>query len=151
MCGGGVGEDHSLFVNGEWRCFSLWVPPVAAPPAPVVIMHHGRDSGAGQLCNHFATDQAQEHGFALLCTQAVGGNWRFGGLPWWEGGDGFGKGSSVYSNACSDSDSNDLAYVRQVYAYLHQWPAFDAQRIYHVGFSQGALFAACMTTREPNM
>jgi poly(3-hydroxybutyrate) depolymerase len=142
MCEAAVGDEHSFLVGGEKRCFSLWVPPNAASPAPVALMHHGLDADAGQLCNNHFIAQAQEHGIALLCTQALSGSWRFGRLPW--AAEGSRESSSALGNACDDSDSADLAYMRQVYAYLHTRPTvLDPHRVFHIGYSQGALFAAC--------
>ena len=131
-CSASAGTSHALTVRSTPRCFTLFVPPreEGGDTLPLLIMHHGRTGGAGQFCTEAFASVARARGFALLCTQAVHGDWQFDALP-----------SDVDRNAC---DSADQAYMRSIYAYLDAEPQqqLDPTRRFQAGFSQGALFAA---------
>lgn len=131
-CSASAGTPHTLTVRNTPRCFTLFVPPHEEGGAlPLLIMHHGRTGGAGQFCTNTFAAVARARGFALLCTQAVHGDWQFDALP-----------ADVGRNAC---DSADQAYMRSIFAFLdaEQWQQqLDPTRRFQAGFSQGALFAA---------
>ena len=124
MCSNAQGTIHRLTVAGEVRCFSTLLSPSAVRPAPILIMHHGATGGAWQFCSGPFAQQAADSGLALVCTEAVGGNWRFGD-----------------PNTClAAAGDADLVYTARVVGVLEADPkAYDARRIFHVGFSQGAL------------
>jgi len=66
----------------------------------VLVMHHGRTGTAGQFCTEGFKATADDRGFALVCTAAIGGNWQFATLE--PGGD---------ANSCDADDSIDLEYM----------------------------------------
>lgn len=62
-----------------------------------------------------------------MCTAAIRGDWRFGDPE----------------RCLNDNNAVDLRYVNSIIARLKSEPhKYDALRIFHAGFSQGALFAA---------
>ena len=127
------GTLHELSVRGRKRCFLLYSPRSASGPSPVVILHHGLAANAGWFCTAESARAADSAGVALLCTAALGGNWDFGALPPGEG------------NACGTAD---LEYMLAIYGFLdgkNTRQKLDPARRFHVGFSQGALFAAVAT------
>ena len=133
-CFSGHGTLHELSVRGRKRCFLLYSPRSSASgPSPVVIFHHGLAANAGWFCTAEFARAADSAGVALLCTAALGGNWDFGALPPGEG------------NACGTAD---LEYMLAIYGFLDGKKTrqkLDPARRFHVGFSQGALFAAVAT------
>ena len=128
MCSTGHGTTHTFTVGGVHRCFKVVeLSPSARRPAPVLIMHHGSTGTAGQFCNGpFAAD-AIARGLALVCTEALRGEWRFGDPE----------------SCLQATDAADLLYVARVIGALEDEPGtYDSGRIFHAGFSQGALMAA---------
>lgn len=114
-------------VTGERRCYDLIVPASSHDPLPVLLMHHGLTGSTSQFCDGKFSSQAD--GFAVLCTAAIGGSWRFGS-----------------PTDCEFSRAPDLAYVAAIVDELKRQPSlFDSGRIFQAGFSQGALFAAYAT------
>ena len=80
MCSTGVGTPTWLTVpeTGEQRCYDLIEPASSTSgPLPVLLMHHGLTGAAWQFCNVRFSGAASQRGFALICTVAIGGNWRF--------------------------------------------------------------------------
>ena len=141
----GHGTAHTLTVAGRDRCYVLNTPARTDTPAPVLIMLHGSTGTSSQFCTREHVDAATSAGVALVCAQALQGSWRFGEMPWSEGLE-FGLAEDRSGNACADSDSDDLAYVRVLLAHLEARPeAFDRSRVHVAGFSQGALFAALVS------
>ena len=116
--------------NTHWvgsRCFNVYTPGGAHWPMPVLILHHGRTGGATQFCRGSFTAVASSRGFALVCTAAIRGDWRFGDPE----------------RCLNDNNAVDLCCVNSIIARLKSEPhKYDALRIFHAGFSQGALFAA---------
>ena len=127
MCSNGQGTVTTLTVGNVRRCFKVLLSHSANRPAPVLLMHHGRSGSAGQFCSgRFAID-AMARGVALVCTEALGGDWRFGD-----------------PEDCLDArGSADLLYLSRVIDSLAEEPElYDESRVFSAGFSQGALMAA---------
>lgn len=148
-CPGSAGVSRSVDVAGTSRCFRLVTPSSSGGGAsPVLLMMHGRTGDASQFCTQDFASTATSYGLALVCLQAIAGNWQFGQLPWDDVHDDFGLAVDSTGNACDDDDSDDLAYVRTVLSYLEDESdasgssAYDASRFFVAGFSQGALMAA---------
>ena len=98
---GGLGSTHTFTTSdGTSRCFQVYVPSITTP-LPVLVMHHGRTGTAGQFCTEGFKATADDRGFALVCTAAIGGNWQFATLE--PGGD---------ANSCDADDSADLEYSK---------------------------------------
>jgi len=153
-CAGSAGISHTVTVAGTSRCFRLVAPSSSGSSggaAPVLLMMHGRSGDSSQFCTQGFASTATSYGLALVCLQAVAGSWRFGPLPWSDVHDDFGLAADATGNACDDSDSDDLAYVRAVLSHLTEdesgasapgSSAYDSARFFVAGFSQGALMAA---------
>ena len=151
-CAGSAGISHTVTVAGTSRCFRLVAPSSSGSSggaAPVLLMMHGRSGDSSQFCTQDFASTATSYGLALVCLQAVAGSWTFGPLPWSDVHDDFGLAADATGNACDDSDSDDLAYVRAVLSHLTEdesgasgaSPAYDSARFFVAGFSQGALMA----------
>jgi len=133
--------------HGRKRCFVV-VTPKATPGAPsangtmgVLMLFHGAGQNAqrcGRTWNYKENldDAAQRHKFVLVCGEAVqnehghGGSWLFPEIV-------------NSSTPCSNSDSQDLVYVKNVLNYLSgNVPEVDASRVFMMGVSMGSWMAA---------
>ena len=104
------------------------MPTTGTPPLPLLIFHHGMGGDASQFCGEHFARQAEANGFALACTEAIGGGWHFPSDP--------------HLCAADASLGFDVDYVATIISELSERPTIDAQRVFQIGFSQGALFAA---------
>jgi len=130
------------------RCIAAIIPE-SSEPLPVLFWFHG-SGGAGRFCGGVRDDKgntlgdlARQHGFALVCGEALqniygnGGIWTIPQVQTDETGP-----------ACGEDDSIDAIYMKNVVKVLEEQPMIDTTRLYPFGCSLGSGFsswtAVCM-------
>lgn len=135
------------------RCMSIFTPPSAQKPLPILWWFHGMFADAAHTADG-ATGRlvslAKSNGFALVFGEAVqdvfgkGGLWDFVGSPI----------NDTTGTPCGASDSVDVNYMKNAHAYLAQSPdIYDTTRVFTAGCSTGAMYssyiAQCLKQWEP--
>jgi len=133
------------------RCIAVIAPQSttveekADDKMPVLFWFHG-SGGSAATCgtdDSFPASLAKEHGFALVCGEAVqyyqhgrlGGQWNIPDVI-----------TDATGTPCADSDSFDRPYVKNALAQLAQLGRFDTSRIFFSGCSQGSGFSIYTST-----
>lgn len=140
-CESDVGEVHTLTVDGKERCFNLVTPTGPSTPMPVLVFFHGKGGRANAQCksgNELVT-ASSSMGFALVCGDAYV-DWQFPSV------DGELGVNSDNPQPCTAQDTPDADYVQGVLSAIQADDAYDDQRIYFQGFSQGAMMTSWAST-----
>ena len=129
-------------VDGQDRCFTIYVPPEhAGSPLPVVItMDSGQGNNAlragGCEPGEEMTRAADAYGFAGLCATTTDGIWTFGN-------DGVVNDETPLP--CDASDSKDIVYLQGLFDTLDSLGdqgVVESDAIFAWGFSENSMFAA---------
>jgi polyhydroxybutyrate depolymerase len=121
-------------VGGRSRSSLLFVPPGhdVDEPAPLVIKLHGAPSSPEiQVVQSNLNRTASEEGIVVVHPAAVDGVWDF------EDGGGM------------DADVNDVEFISAVIGQVSPIVTIDPDRVYAIGFSQGAGFSAFLACHMP--
>jgi polyhydroxybutyrate depolymerase len=122
----GSGNQHSLVWDGLTRTYRVHVPSgyEASTPAPLVIVFHGAGSSSDDMENLFGVDKTSDRaGFVAVYPQGIDAIWHTGLVK-------NGPGPQV----------DDLGFVRALLTRLESDYSIDKNRVYAVGFSNGAFF-----------
>lgn len=116
--------EMSMSSGGITRSFYVYLPASydATAPVPLVLAFHGFAQGALGLANYSGWESvAEQHGFVLVYPQGTGL------LSRWESG--------LFSSEQQVVD--DVAFVRDLIAYLRAMLCIDTTRVYANGLSNG--------------
>ena len=142
----GVGGDPNgqvvQFTDGsQQRCMSIISPPSNASTSklPVLFWFHGHGGNAAECDRNPLAALAKQHGFALVCGEAVqtarGGSWNVPHVI-----------TDTTGTPCRDSDSYDRPYIKNALRRLEQLGSFDTTRVFFSGCSQGSGFSTYTST-----
>ena len=133
-------EIYSLDHDGARRLFALYAPRGLPQdrPAPLIIALHGRFSSAKALhAMSGLAAVADARGAVLAYPQSIGGFWNDGGH------EALGR---------TEAAADDVGFIEAMIAELAQARAIDRDRIYVVGYDNGALLGhrlACQSNLRP--
>jgi len=133
-------EIYSLDHDGARRLFALYAPRALPQeqPAPLIVALHGRYSSAKALHAMSAlTAVADARGAVLVYPQGVGGFWNDGGHE------------MLRRN---ETPADDVGFIEALIEELSRARPIDRQRIYIVGYDNGALLGhrlACQSNLRP--
>lgn len=103
---------------------------------PVLFWFHG-SGGSARVCNKKMAALGEQHGFALVCGEAVQGVFGNGGhwdLP--------ARMTDETGTPCGTGDSIEVTYIRNVLRHLGQFPdKYDTSRLFTSGCSMGSAFS----------
>jgi len=125
------------------RCMSLITPTSAPQPMPVLFWFHGSGGNAGHCGNSKLVQLAEEHGFALICGEAIDGQWDIPAII-----------TDQTGTPCDTSDSVEPGYMQAILKHLAQSSdIYDTSRLFTSGCSMGSAFsgymANCLKTWDP--
>lgn len=157
----------TLEVAGVHRCYTLYTPTTPTKPEsgwPVVVYFHGMGGTAARTCSASRSpnepdaltnlEHAEELGFALICADSDE-DWQFPTVTGTVLKSGSTQGEVVEADpgvggvnkrACSADDTADAVYVSGILDAIDDNGAFDSERIYFMGFSQGAMMTTWAST-----
>jgi len=128
------GEVVTLSDGKNQRCIAVITPSSAKSPMPVLFWFHGAGGNAGHCgSNSKLVAQAEQHGFAYICGEAVGGEWD---IP--------AKITDETGTPCDSSDSSEVGYMQAVMKHLDQSGKYDTKRVFTSGCSMGSAFSGYM-------
>ncbi|MBS7456945.1 extracellular catalytic domain type 1 short-chain-length polyhydroxyalkanoate depolymerase [Coralloluteibacterium stylophorae] len=126
----GLGSGR-IAVDGTTRSYSLFVPPRASAPVPLVIaLHGGGGNGRVMAVDSGLERVAAQQGFVVAFPDGLGprpgfGTWNAGGCCGWALRHGV----------------DDVGFVRALIDELQRTQRIDPARIYVVGMSNGGMLA----------
>jgi len=122
--------DYTLTLQGRQRDVTVHVPPSydGSHPMPMVVMLHGfmQDKDDIARVSEFK-QKADKEGFIAVFPNATG--WLGDHLRWWNVGK-----NQLYR-------SDDVDFIRQLTEVIPEKVNVDSDRVYLVGFSNGAMMA----------
>lgn len=129
---------YTWWVAQQQRCATVYVPPSAQGPLPVLLTQNCYTANALGECQEGSemVEAANRFGFAGVCTTAADGNWTFAND---------GVVNDQNPAPCSERDSKDITYLNGVFAIidaLGDASIVDPDQIFAWGFSQNAMFSA---------
>lgn len=126
-------------VEGQQRCFTVYVPPATEPLSTVIAMNcyaANALGGGGCVPNSPMVRTANQLGFAAVCASATDGNWQFGND---------GVINAANPTPCAEDDSKDIVYMQGIFDILEDLAidgVLDPDMVFTSGFSQNSMFAA---------
>lgn len=122
-------NSMTISFGGLNRTFLVQLPAVAGVvPAPVVFTFHG-GQGTNSIYPDALEDLINEHHWIGVYPQGVNGFW---------------------NSDIGTSTANDTGLIREIVQWLDERTSIDKQRIYALGFSNGAILCHKMA-RESNV
>jgi hypothetical protein len=113
---------------------SLITPSSAPKPTPVLFWFHGSGGNAGHCGYSKMVQLAEQHGFALICGEAVSGQWDIPHVI-----------TDSTGTPCEDKDSVEPAYMRAIIQHLTKAGSYDTSRLFTSGCSMGSAFSGYMS------
>lgn len=132
-------EEHTLPYDGLTRSYDLYIPTTyAETPLPLVIALHASGGSAQSMAAMTGFNAiAEREGFLVLYPEGPYAYWDYGaGLSGWED---------------VPNVLNDPGYLRAVFDEVLAGYAVDLDRIYAVGFSNGARMAYRLGCELPEL
>eukprot|EP00931_Biecheleriopsis_adriatica_P069155 TRINITY_DN43029_c0_g1_i1.p1 TRINITY_DN43029_c0_g1~~TRINITY_DN43029_c0_g1_i1.p1 ORF type:complete len:319 (-),score=53.48 TRINITY_DN43029_c0_g1_i1:11-967(-) len=122
------------------RCMAIIAPAartqdVAAEKMSVLFWFHGSGGNAAHCDDIPLASLAKQHGFALVCGEAVHGHWNIPHII-----------TDATGTPCKDSDSFDRPYIKNALAELEKLGRFDTSRVFFSGCSLGSGFSIYTST-----
>jgi len=128
------GEVVTLSDGKNQRCMSLITPTSAPKPMPVLFWFHGSGGNAGHCGNSKLVQLAEDHGFALICGEAVDGQWDIPAII-----------TDQTGTPCDTSDSVEPGYMQAILKHLAQSSGtYDTSHLFTSGCSMGSAFSGYM-------
>lgn len=120
--------------GGQTRSYELHVPKSVDPslPAPLVVVLHGVPRGAGMRAITGFDEAAARYGFVVAYARAAEVDWAVG---------------CELCTSAARKGVDDVRYVRDLIARTSAELSVDPDRVFAVGFSQGALMAHLLACR----
>lgn len=121
--------------GGQTRSYELHVPESVDPsaPAPLVVVLHGVPRGVGMRAITAFDEAAARHGFVVAYARASEGDWAVG---------------CELCTSAARQGVDDVRYVHDLIARTSAELSVDRDRVFAVGFSQGALMAQLLACRS---
>lgn len=130
----------TLLVDQQPRTYSVYRPPLLSSSPALVLAFHGGSGGTGERLRGFIGDeleqQANERGFLVAYPDGMEGTW-----------NGCRAGAAIPANL---QQIDDPGFLRVLIAYLHATYNVDTERVYALGFSNGAHLALRMAFEMPD-
>jgi len=128
------GEVVTLSDGKNQRCMSLITPTSAPKPMPVLFWFHGSGGNAGHCGNSELVQLAEKHGFALICGEAVDGQWDIPAII-----------TDQTGTPCDSSDSVEPGYMQAILKHMDESSGtYDTSRLFTSGCSMGSAFSGYM-------
>ena len=135
---------YTFKIGEHQRCFTVFHPPTRADEQlPVVLTPDcyaedrltapGKNLGMSKPWE-WGNQLATRYGYIRIGLSTSDGHWTFGN-------------NNIINDElpmpCSDEDSKDITYLKTIFSFMQSNPdRFDSSRVYVIGFSQNAQFAA---------
>jgi len=134
-------KQYTLNIGPSARSFLVHVPKklAAANPALVVALHGGGTNGKKMERFCGLSEIAEQYGFVVVYPNGKG---RLKGFLTWNAGSCCGY--------AQKHDSDDVAFIRQLIAYMIGQYHIDPSRIYITGISNGAMMAYRLAAEIPD-
>jgi hypothetical protein len=120
------------------RCFSMLTPPTAQKPMPVLFWFHGAGGDAtscGQQMNSGPESGSlaalsEKHGFALVCGNAIDGQWQIPEVF-----------NDTSGQRCEKTET-EIGYIDAIVSKLREKPGtYDTSKMFTSGCSMGSAFS----------
>jgi hypothetical protein len=137
-------KTYTWWVQSQQRCFTVYTPPSAAEPMPVLLSmdcyakDRLRGLGIGRgISSKVITGTADRFGVAWVALSTPDGNWHFNEAT----NPGFVVNDTTPMR-CEASDMKDIAYLEGVFSTLEAAnTTYNAGKVYTYGFSQNGMAA----------
>lgn len=151
-CGADADDGEVKYLtDGTYnRCFSVITPDGAPRPMPVLFWFHVAEGNATFCASNPLAALARQHGFALVCAEALdqeqygpGGQWTVPEVQ-----------TSLTGTKCGRKDSPDIPYMENIIVMLNETGIYDTERLFFSGCSMGSAFSIyisqCLKSQRPN-
>lgn len=127
-----IHRDLELMVDAVTRTYRLVLPHDLPASAPIVFAFHGKGDSPESMATYSQLDRlADDERFILIYPEGMNGDWE------------------ISSREDSDKLNQDIDYFDKLLDYISDKHSVDRNRVYVVGFSNGASFARLLSYARP--
>jgi polyhydroxybutyrate depolymerase len=137
---GSVARHDSLRVGDRTRGYTFYIPAGLAPGAPLVLALHGATGDAEQMrrfTGYGFERLADQHGFVVVYPEGYERHWN--------------DCRTQAPYAARRLDIDDVGFMRALVAHFHASHGVDPDRVYAVGYSNGAHLGYRIALEAPEL
>ncbi|MBL8950680.1 MAG: hypothetical protein JNK82_07885 [Myxococcaceae bacterium] len=141
----------SFTLGGAARSVELYLPATLPTNPPLIITFHGTGGGSFDLLDDGLVAGAEDAGIILVGPQALmrnGGMGETGDPDHYPGSDGWGTSWNLGDK--NRDTNNDIQFVRAIIQSARTTFNIDTDRVYVMGFSNGAFFSYFVAAMLPD-